>query len=89
MASARGDRKPCTHAECSGSMQFGRESVIQTSSTMTADGEYGWVCSEYAAHFQLASDHPRTEVAASSAVHASWDDDGAPTSGQHNADSPL
>ena len=88
MASARGDRKPCTHAQCSGSMQFGREAVIQTSSTMTADGEYGWVCSEYPAHFQLASEHPPTEVAVSSAAHANWDDDGAPTSGSTNTDSP-
>ena len=89
MASARGDRKPCTHAECPGSMQFGRESVIQTSSTMTADGEYGWVCSESAAHFQLASERPRTEVAVSSAAQANWDDDGAPTSSQHDTASPL
>jgi hypothetical protein len=66
-------------------MQFGRELVMQTSSTMTAEGEYGWVCSEYPAHFQLASEHPRTEGAVS-AAHANWDDDGAPTSGQHNTD---
>ena len=44
MASARGDRKPCTHVECSGTMQFSREPLAQTSSTMPADGDRGWIC---------------------------------------------
>jgi hypothetical protein len=58
MSSARGDRKPCTHAECPGTMQFGREPRTTASSLITADGERGWVCSETPEHFQLASEHP-------------------------------
>ena len=64
MASARGDRKPCTHAECSGTMQFSREPLVQTSSTMPADGDRGWICSENPGHFLLASARPPAEVAA-------------------------
>lgn len=67
MASARGDRKPCTHAECSGTMQFGREPLRQTAFTMTADGERGWVCSENPGHFQLAAERPGAETALSAA----------------------
>jgi hypothetical protein len=89
MASARGDRKPCTHAECSGTMQFGRERLPQTSSAMTVDGERGWVCSETPGHFQLASDRPRLEATVNSAPQAGWDDDGGPTFGPHNIDSRV
>ncbi len=87
MAPARGDRKPCTHAQCPGTMQFSREPLPQTASTMTVDGERGWVCSENPRHFQLASERPRPEAAANSAPHARWDDDGGPTPGEHNTDS--
>lgn len=55
MASARGDRKPCTRTECAGTMQYGREPLPQTSSAMKVDGERGWVCSVDPEHFLLAS----------------------------------
>ena len=76
MASARGDRKPCTHGECSGTMQFGRQPELQVSSAMPR-GERGWACSENESHFQLAA-----ERAARSAPHARWDDDGGSTPGK-------
>jgi hypothetical protein len=78
MTSARGDRKPCTHAECSGTMQFGREPLPETALAMTAEGEPGWVCSETPGHFQLAAERPRPEAPANGAPHARWDDDGGP-----------
>jgi hypothetical protein len=37
-------------------MQFGREPRSETASTMTVDGELGWVCSDNPAHFQIASE---------------------------------
>ena len=77
MASARGDRKPCTHAECAGTMQFGREPLRQVAPATSGDGERGWVCSENPGHFQLAA-----ERAARSAPHARWDDDGGSTPGK-------
>lgn len=83
MAFARGDRKPCTHAECSGTMQFGREPLPERAFAMTADGERGWVCSETPRHFQLASERPRPEAAANGASHARSDDGGAAPAG-HN-----
>ncbi len=79
MASARGDRKPCTHAECSGTMQFGREPLPLRAFAMTVDGERGWVCSEDPRHFQLATaERPRPQTASNGAPHASWNDDGGP-----------
>ena len=56
MASARGDRKPCTHADCPGTMQFGREPLPQVPPARPLDGERGWVCSEQPGHFQPASE---------------------------------
>jgi hypothetical protein len=78
MASARGDRKPCTHAECPGTMQFGREPLPQVSPARPLDGERGWVCSEQRGHFQSASEPSRIETAPSPAPahQARWDDDG-------------
>jgi hypothetical protein len=76
MAAARGDQKPCTHPGCSGTMQFGREPLPKTPSMMTADGERGWVCSEKAEHFQLASERSTSSPIASNAAQAGWDDDG-------------
>jgi hypothetical protein len=76
MAPARGDRKPCTHAECAGTMQFGRELLRQTSSALAVDGEPGWVCSDDPEHFLLAPH--RHDAAASSIPDACWDDHGRP-----------
>jgi len=45
-------------------MQFSREPLVQTSSTMPADGDRGWICSENPGHFLLASARPPAEVAA-------------------------
>ena len=39
-------------------MQFGREPLPKTPEMMTADGERGWICSDHAEHFQLASALP-------------------------------
>ena len=64
MASARGDSKPCTHADCSGTMLFSRDPLPQTSSTLTADGERGWICSENPGHFLLALARPPAGAAA-------------------------
>lgn len=82
MASARGDRKPCTHAECAGTMQFGREPLPQVAPAMSGDGERGWVCSENPGHFQLAAQRARREAVASSAPQARRDDDGGPMPGK-------
>ena len=82
MASARGDRKPCTHAACAGTMQFGREPLRQVAPATSGDGERGWVCSENPGHFQLASERARREAAAMSGPQARWDDDGGSTTGR-------
>jgi hypothetical protein len=88
MASARGDRKPCTHAGCSGTMQFGREPLPETALAVAVDGEPGWVCSEDPGHFQLAAERSRPEPAATGASHARWDDDGGPAPADgHNTSS--
>jgi hypothetical protein len=60
MTSERGDRKPCTHAGCTGTMQYSREPLTQGSSLMSAEGEFGWVCSEDPGHFQFPSERPRS-----------------------------
>ena len=82
MSSARGDRKRCTHTECVGTMQFGREPWRQVAPATSGDGERGWVCSENPSHFQLASERTRPEVRASSAPQARWEDDGGSTPGK-------
>ena len=79
MASARGDSKPCTHTECSGTMQFGRQPLVQVP---PVDGERGWVCSQNAGHFTLDSERPLVQTAASRANQARWDDDGGATRGK-------
>jgi len=59
MAPARGDSKPCTHAECAGTMQFGREPLRQVGAAMSGDGARGWVCSENPSHFRVATERER------------------------------
>ena len=59
MAPARGDSKPCTHAECAGTMQFGREPLRQVGPAMSGDGARGWVCSENPGHFRVAAERER------------------------------
>jgi hypothetical protein len=76
MASARGDRKPCTHAGCAGTMQFGRQPLPRTSAAVAMDGERGWLCSSEPGHFQLASEHPGRDPVAAGGPQARWDDDG-------------
>ena len=63
MAAARGDRKPCTHPQCTGIMQFGR--LSGPSGAVNGEGQRGWVCSAERAHFQLESS--RNELARGSA----------------------
>ena len=55
MIPSRGDRKPCSHPQCAGTMQFGREPLPRTTVGLVAEGERGWVCSADAGHFQLAA----------------------------------
>ena len=77
MPSERGDSKPCTHAECSGNMQFGRKPLPPAPlPSMKAGGERGWVCSDNPSHFQIASGQLPIEAAASSIPGSRWDDDG-------------
>ena len=76
MASARGDRKPCTRPDCPGTMQFGREQLPQVPPAQPLDGERGWICSERPEHFQSALERSRKETPASPAHQARWDDDG-------------
>jgi hypothetical protein len=59
MAPARGDSKPCTHAECAGTMQFGREPFRQVGPAISGDGARGWVCSENPGHFRVATERER------------------------------
>lgn len=58
MTSARGDQKPCTHAGCSGTMQYSRQPLPQALSQTTTGGEFGWACSHVPAHFQFPSERP-------------------------------
>jgi hypothetical protein len=62
MSAARGDRKPCTHARCPGTMQFGRE-PLAASAGSTAHGALGWVCGENPDHFKRASELPSSVMA--------------------------
>jgi len=64
MSAERGDRKPCTHAGCTGQMQYGRELPLGRRSDQSetrglnaeAIGSLAWRCSEQASHFQRATD---------------------------------
>jgi hypothetical protein len=87
MTSARGDRKPCTYTACSGTMQFGREALPQTSSATNVDGEHGWICNENPGHFQRASEC--ADAGENTAAHARWRDDGGRTPREHNAELRL
>lgn len=66
MAPARGDRKPCTHTDCPGTMQFGREPLLRA--WPRGDGGRGWVCSDKAAHFRPASDRSRPDTTTRSSL---------------------
>ena len=58
-------------------MQFGREPLPKTPEMMTADGERGWVCSNYPGHFQLASERRAHDgVTTTQLAAAGWVDDG-------------
>jgi hypothetical protein len=76
MSSARGDTKPCTHAPCPGTMQFGREPTGQSHFVMSTDGERGWVCNAQPGHFELDSERATRPVRIATAPDARWDDDG-------------
>lgn len=58
MEPARGDRRPCTCAGCTGTMQFGRESdnhaapTVTAPSTLIAHDAKGWICSKDPDHFR-------------------------------------
>ncbi len=75
MTPARGDSKPCSRAQCPGTMQFGREPLPRTASGMTVDGDRGWVCSSTPDHFQRASEDAHAP-AVSATSNARWADDG-------------
>ena len=57
-------------------MHFSREPLRQVATTLSGDGERGWVCSEHPEHFRSASESVRPETAASPAHQARCDDDG-------------
>jgi hypothetical protein len=60
MLPARGDRKPCTARECTGTMQYGRQSDSRVptgrdgSRQLTAPQRdpKGWVCDGHPEHFR-------------------------------------
>jgi len=62
MPAARGDRKPCLHLHCDGTMQFGREPST-ASPGAPQYGDRGWVCSDDPAHFQRALDPASSSAA--------------------------
>ena len=72
MAAARGDRKPCTHPQCAGIMQFGREAAPAVDAAQCAEARRGWVCSEEPGHFLLESS--RNELARATVPDACWDE---------------
>ena len=76
MASARGDSKPCTHTECSGTMQFGRQQMVHVP---PVEGERGWVCSANPGHFKLDSECSKAQAVAARATRGRWEDDGGST----------
>jgi len=79
MASARGDRRPCSYADCSGTMQFSREPLPPTPSMKAVDGQPGWVCSESPSHFTRDSDRFPTPSTVASAPRPSGFDTGEPS----------
>jgi hypothetical protein len=61
MSASRGDRKPCTAANCAGTMQFGRRSDNSLRTPVVRSGEAqlyvgmddkGWVCNTDPDHFR-------------------------------------
>jgi len=76
MAPARGDRRPCTHTDCSGTMRFGREPLPTPLSMKPAEGERGWVCSDTAAHFRPVFERGQPDTATRATARARWEDDG-------------
>lgn len=74
MSAARGDRKPCSEARCTGTMQFGRE-PHSGGETVASGGSRGWVCSSDSGHFRPAALLTEARSAERSAS-GHWDDDG-------------
>ena len=59
MQPARGDRRPCVCAGCTGTMQFGRESdnqhgqgEVAVTRGVSSQDATGWVCSADPTHFR-------------------------------------
>ena len=76
MAAARGDRRPCTQTDCTGTMQFGRQPLRQASTKTEVEGERGWVCSDNAAHFRPESERSQPDATARTSARTRWEDDG-------------
>ena len=55
--SARGDRKPCTHSGCSGTMRFGRDVIAHVVGPMRQAGPERWLCDQRAGHESDESPH--------------------------------
>jgi hypothetical protein len=63
MSGSRGDRKPCTHARCTGTMHFGRSSgnsdptdpagAVRIATTAACPDPMGWICSLSPEHFRI------------------------------------
>jgi hypothetical protein len=67
MTASRGDRKPCTAANCAGTMQFGRRSdnyartpVVRSAEDRLRVGmdDQGWVCDTDSSHSQEGGEWP-------------------------------
>jgi len=61
MTAARGDTKPCTVAECAGTMQYGRrrdweashsDGPVRADLASGVQNTKGWVCSAVREHFR-------------------------------------
>jgi hypothetical protein len=46
----RGDRKPCTHTGCSGTLWFDRDVIAHVVGPMRQEGKERWLCDQRASH---------------------------------------
>ena len=71
MSAARGDRRPCIVAGCSGEMQYGRRSDQERGAEDRAGtprgDQRGWVCSRLSDHFTVEDNRPTSSALSDSA----------------------
>ena len=46
----RGDRQPCTHTGCPGTLWFGRDVIAHVVGPMRQEGKERWLCDQRAGH---------------------------------------